>query len=188
MVAAVVFLADGTEEMEFTITVDVLRRAQVDVHVVGVDLAQPYALCSRGVKIIPDVTLSDAIDWTKYELAVIPGGLKGAETLRGNKSVLDVLASFYSQKKYVGFICAGTTAAKAAGIGKDQLATSYPAFKGELEDYYDYSEERVVVDGTLVTSRGPGTAFLFALTLVELLVDKEVAYKLKQEMLTSDPL
>ncbi|ORZ23933.1 class I glutamine amidotransferase-like protein [Absidia repens] len=191
MVSAIVFIANGTEEMEFTIVVDVLRRANVKVQVVGVELGHVgYAECSRGVKIVPDSALeaSSLNDWADYDLAVIPGGLKGAETLRDNTTVKQILSSFYDKQKHVAFICAGTIAAKAANIGQGRKATSYPAFKEELSNYYDYSEDRVVVDGNLVTSRGPGTAFLFALTLVSNLVGKEVSSKLEKEMLTATTL
>ncbi|CAO3593915.1 unnamed protein product [Absidia cylindrospora] len=191
MVSAIVFIANGTEEMEFTIVVDVLRRANVKVQVVGVELGHVgYAECSRGVKIVPDSALEalSLNDWSDYDAAVIPGGLKGAQTLRDNTMVKQILSSLYDQKKYVAFICAGTIAAKAANIGKGRTATSYPAFKDELSNYYDYSEDRVVVDGNLVTSRGPGTAFLFALTLVSNLVGKEVSSKLEKEMLTATTL
>ncbi|KAI8097133.1 class I glutamine amidotransferase-like protein [Halteromyces radiatus] len=188
MVSAIVFVANGTEESEFTITVDVLRRANVKVNVVGVQLTEMYATCSRGVKIVPDTSLEELQDWETYDAAVIPGGLKGAETLRDDKKVKHILSTLYEHNKVVAFICAGTLAAKEAHIGKGREATSYPAFKTELSEYYKYSEDRVVVDENLVTSRGPGTAFLFALTLVEKLIGKEMSLKLQKEMLTASVL
>ncbi|KIJ38985.1 hypothetical protein M422DRAFT_175771, partial [Sphaerobolus stellatus SS14] len=67
-----------------------------------------------------------------------------------------------------GMICAGSVAAKKAGIAKGGKITSHPSVKEELEGEYQYQEDSVVKEGNLVTSRGPGTAFPFALTLVEI--------------------
>ena len=72
---------------------------------------------------------------------------------------------------------------KAAHIGIQKRLTSYPAFKKEFVHDYFYEESNVVVDGTLITSRGPGTAFEFALQIVEVLVSAEKSDLLKQEML-----
>ncbi|KAI8391358.1 class I glutamine amidotransferase-like protein [Radiomyces spectabilis] len=188
----IVFLADGTEEMEFTITVDVLRRAQLDVTVVGVQLAHgTYAECSRKVKIVPDVLLEhEGQSWNRsdYEAAVIPGGAPGANTMKDNVEVQDIISLLYEKQKIVAFICAGTLVAKAAKIPEGHKVTSYPGVKDQLTDVYKYSEDRVVVDQNVITSRGPGTAMLFALTIVEQLLDKQVVEKLKQEMLTASTL
>ncbi|KAI8344312.1 class I glutamine amidotransferase-like protein [Chlamydoabsidia padenii] len=190
MVSALVFLANGTEEMEFTIVVDVLRRANIEVTVAGIDLNGGHAVCSRGLKVVPDIPFENIQenDWTKYDAAVVPDGLKGAETCRDHPRVQQLLKQLDKENKWVAFICAGTIAAKAAGIGKGRSATSYPAFKEELADFYNYSEDRVVTDGNLVTSRGPGTSFLFALTLVSRLVSVEMSSHLKKEMLTTAEL
>ena len=82
-------------------------------------------------------------------------------------------------------ICASPTALKAHKIGRGKSVTSYPSFKDKLDDYYDYQEETVVVDGNLVTSRGPGTAAYFALAIVGMLVGKKKAAKIEKAMLIS---
>ncbi|KAI7850849.1 class I glutamine amidotransferase-like protein [Circinella umbellata] len=188
---AIVFLADGTEEMEFTITVDVLRRAKIDVTVVGVKLKNPpAATCSRGVKIIPDVEMNQSLIADNYDALIAPGGMGGALTLRDDKDVQLLVASFYEKKKIVAFICAAPIVAKSSGIPGSHKVTSYPSVKDQLKDYFQYTEDRVVVDKNVITSRGPGTAFLFALTLVEELLGKDVAdnLNLRGEMLTADEL
>ncbi|KAI8148474.1 class I glutamine amidotransferase-like protein [Fennellomyces sp. T-0311] len=189
---AVVLLADGAEEMEFTIAVDVLRRAKVEVLVAGVKLKNAtFAECSRGVKIVPDVEFEhQGQSWkpADYDAIIIPGGMQGALTLRDDKDVQKMISLFYESQKIVAFICAGTLVAKSSGIPKGHKLTSYPSVKDQLKDDYEYLEERVVVDQNIVTSRGPGTAFLFALTLVEQLVGKQVADTLKGEMLTAQTL
>ncbi|CAO3652126.1 unnamed protein product [Cunninghamella blakesleeana] len=188
MVSAIVFLADGSEEMEFTIIADVLRRAKVDVKVVGVQLQDTFALCSRGIKIVPNVLIENLENADSFDALIIPGGSKGAETLASDKTAQALIKSYYNANKIVSFICAGPLAAKSAGIAKGKSLTSYPAFKDQLSSFYEYKDERVVIDGNLITSRSPGTTFLFALTLVEKLVNQQVAEQLKKEMLTASHL
>ncbi|KZT70473.1 DJ-1 protein [Daedalea quercina L-15889] len=182
MPSALILIADGTEEMEFTITYDTLVRAGVSctsAYVPAADAASqnttslPCATGSRGINILPDQRFSpQAAAPANYDLLVIPGGAKGAETIVTNSPVQHLVRAYMQENKYVGMICAGSLAAKTAGLPKQPL-TSHPSVKSQLESDFEYSEEPVVVSGRLVTSRGPGTAFPFALTLVELLCGKE---------------
>ncbi|GJE93761.1 DJ-1/PfpI family protein [Phanerochaete sordida] len=177
MPKACILIADGTEEMEFTITYDTLVRAGVScasayVAAEGADASStspPFARGSRGINILPDMFFSPQ-DCTpdKFDLLVVPGGATGAATIAGSAPVQHLVRRFLEEGKFVGMICAGSLAAKTAGLPKQPL-TSHPSVKSELEKEFEYSEEPVVVSGTLVTSRGPGTTFPFALTLVELL-------------------
>ncbi|KAL1926898.1 hypothetical protein VTP01DRAFT_5228 [Rhizomucor pusillus] len=189
---ALVLLADGTEEMEFTISVDILRRAKVDVTIAGVRLKNhTFAECSRNVKIVPDVEFEHQnISWEAkdYDAVVIPGGLQGAETMKNDPSVQRLVSSFYECRKIVAFICAGTLVAKSAGVPRGHKVTSHPSVKDQLTDIYEYSEDRIVVDQNVITSRGPGTAFLFALTIVEHLVGKEAVEEMKKAMVTAQTL
>ncbi|KAG2230541.1 hypothetical protein INT48_001193 [Thamnidium elegans] len=186
---AIVFLTEGAEEMEFTITVDVLRRAKVEVTVLGVEISNIFATCSRGVKICPDIKFEDtSIKAQDYDAIIIPGGAGSAKTLSGNEKAKSLIMEFYNAKKIVAFICAGTLVAKAAGIPHTHKVTSYVGpVREQLIDVYDYSEDRVVIDDNVITSRGPGTTFLFALTIVEHLTDLRTSNALKDEMLTCSP-
>ncbi|CAO3665511.1 unnamed protein product [Rhizopus stolonifer] len=171
--------------MEFSITVDVLRRSQVQVTIVGVEIDGIYATLSRGIKVVPDVKLEEInIDNSDYDIAIVPGGAGSAKTLGGNKKVHKILLEFYEKSKYVAFICAGTLVAKEAGIPGHHTVTSFPAVKDQLKDVYTYSEERVVVSENVITSRGPGTSFLFALTIAEKLVGSEIVDAVKRDLLT----
>lgn len=109
----------------------------------------------------------------EYDAIVVPGGAKGAEIISSNDDVVKLLSAFYGKGKIVACVCAGSLAAKAAGIGMDNAITSHPSVKSELEKDYRYQEDRVVIANNLITSRGPGTSFEFALALVEALVGKE---------------
>ena len=180
---ALVLMAEGAEEMETVITVDVLRRAKIDTTLASVESSSTTITCSRGVKITADATIKDALSLGPYDVIVLPGGLKGAQTLASCTTVKEILLQQNLRGGIIAAVCAAPTALKAHEIGKGKVVTSYPAFKDALEGYYKYSEDRVVVDGNLVTSRGPGTCFEFSLKIVELLVDKSTADKIKEGLL-----
>ncbi|EIW55537.1 DJ-1 [Trametes versicolor FP-101664 SS1] len=185
MPSALILIADGTEEMEFTITYDTLVRAGVACTSAFVserdegddhrshESNPPFVKGSRGIRIVPDIYFSpSAATPDKFDLLVIPGGAKGAATISGNASIQHLVKEYLQAGKFVGMICAGSLAASTAGLPRQPI-TSHPSVRDQLKDDFDYSEESVVISGKLVTSRGPGTTFPFALTLVELLCGKE---------------
>ncbi|KII91196.1 hypothetical protein PLICRDRAFT_89532 [Plicaturopsis crispa FD-325 SS-3] len=188
MPSALILLADGTEEMEFTITYDTLVRAGVactsafisdkGITFSGVD--PPPAVGSRGIKIVPDAVLH-LIDTSPFDLLVIPGGAKGAETMARSTVVQKLVIDYIAAGKLVGMICAGSMAALTSRLPKQPI-TSHPSVKAELEKAFEYSEESVVVSGNLITSRGPGTAFPFAFTLVEKLLGPEKREEIRGPM------
>ncbi|KAL5498541.1 hypothetical protein ACEPAH_1895 [Sanghuangporus vaninii] len=191
MPTALVFISNGTEEMEFTITYDTLVRAGVKCVSVFVpssaptDSNQKIATCARGVKIIADTTLREVLATNAAEsadLLVVPGGAKGAATISGDSNVQKLIKRQLIEKdKLVGMVCAGPLAAKTSGLPRQPL-TSHPSVKSQLDKDYDYREDAVVVSGKLVTSRGPGTTFPFALKLVELLLGSEKRNKVQDPM------
>ncbi|KAJ1851349.1 hypothetical protein LPJ73_003064 [Coemansia sp. RSA 2703] len=184
----IVFVANGTEEMEATITIDVLRRAGIQVLVLSVEADSGPVTCSRNVRIVPDAILGDdSIKIATYDCVVVPGGAQGAETLSQNDQVKSILAEFHARNKVVAAICAGSLAIKSAGI-QDKVPqplclTSHPSVRDQLENDFVYKDDRVVVDTNLVTSRGPGTTFEFALALVRLLVGEDKAREVAGPML-----
>ncbi|KAF8273698.1 class I glutamine amidotransferase-like protein [Lactarius quietus] len=180
MPSALVLIANGTEEMEFTIVYDTLVRAGVKCTSAlitpsdqpGDDQSQPAtAQCSRGIRIVPDISQSQlsASSVGEYDAIVIPGGAKGAETMSQSPLVQSLVKDFYDQGKYVGMICAGSLAAKTSHLPPQPL-TSHPSVKKELDKDFDYREDPVVISGKLITSR---TAFPFAFALVEGLCGEE---------------
>ncbi|ORX40413.1 DJ-1 protein [Piromyces finnis] len=188
MAKSVLFLlSEGSEEMESTITIDVLRRAGLNVTVAGLQGAQPL-LCSRNVVIKPDVALEDIKDKLAFDAIVLPGGNDGAHNFATSPLVQQLLKDYYNEKKLVAAICAAPTAIIAAGIHKNGKITSYPTLEEKFTDY-QYQQDRVVVDGNVLTSRGPGTTFEFALSIVKYLVDIETTKKVAGGMvLTNDIL
>jgi len=178
---ALIFLADGTEEMEAVIVADVLRRGGVSVVLAG--LAGAGAVkCSRDVCLVPDTSLEEAVK-SSYDIIICPGGAKGAENMRESKVVGQALQDQEKKGGFLAAVCAGPTAFLAHGIAKGKRITSHPGVEGQLKGDYAYTPERVVVDGKVITSRGPGTCFEFALAIVEQLEGKEKADSLVEPML-----
>ncbi|XP_066257609.1 protein dj-1beta isoform X2 [Euwallacea similis] len=184
---ALVFLAPGAEEMEFVISVDVLRRGGMSVVVAGLPDFN-LIKCSRNVNIKPDIGISEASSQGPYDVLVLPGGLGGAKAFTESQLVGELLKEQEKAGKWIAAICAAPTALKAHGVGVGKAVTSYPAMKAQMEGgSYNYKEDKVVVDGNLITSRGPGTAFDFALTIVDKIVGQEKAIEVAKGMLLCYP-
>eukprot|EP01137_Pigoraptor_chileana_P037042 Opistho-2@33550 len=184
MPSALVLLADGAEEMETVIIVDVLRRAEIDTFLAGI-AGSHEVTCSRRVVIKPDGSLEDAKAKGPFDIIILPGGAKGADNLAESLSVKELLKEQVERDHYIGAICAAPKALAAHGIATGKTITSYPSFKDQLSATYTYSEERVVADGKIITSRGPGTSFEFALAIVETLKGKSARDSVAGPMLLS---
>jgi 4-methyl-5(b-hydroxyethyl)-thiazole monophosphate biosynthesis len=169
MKKVLVTLAPGFEEIETITVVDILRRAGARVFLAATQTGPVEG--SRGVSVLPDGLL-EGVNPDEYDLVVLPGGMPGTANLQKDPRVLDIIARMHDRKLPVAAICAAPTVLQTAGILKNKKVTSHPSVRDKLTDV-DYSEDRVVVDGNVITSRGPGTAMEFALKLVEILFDKE---------------
>lgn len=168
MTQVLVPIADGSEEMEAVITIDVLRRAGAEVTVASV-MKNPLITASRSVVIQADTTIDNCVS-TPWDLIALPGGLPGAEHLSNNKSLLALVKQQHEKQRWLAAICA----APAVVLGRHGLlegfkATCHPGFQAELAGYAEVSKDRVVLDRHLITSQAPGTAIEYALTLVECL-------------------
>ena len=183
---ALVILAPGAEEMETVITTDVLRRAKIQVILAGLDSADPVE-CSRQVKIVPDMSLDEAAKCGPFDVVVLPGGLGGSNRLAESEKVKHILQAQESDSRFIAAVCAAPSALLAHGIAKGKEVTSHPCVKESLEKSgsYRYTEARVCRDGTVITSRGPGTCFDFALTIVTALVGEGVAKEISAPMMLS---
>jgi protein deglycase len=165
MAKVLVPLADGCEELEAVTIIDLLRRAGIEVVTGG--LKPGIVKASRGVQLVPDVTLEVALQ-DDYDMVVLPGGMPGASNLKEDARILDLLKKMAAAGKYTAAICAAPMVLAEAGLLDGKRATSYPGFLDALPDV-TLSDETVVQDGKVLTSRGPGTAMDFALALVEAL-------------------
>ena len=160
---ALIILAPGYEELEAVAVVDILRRAGIDVTIAAVE---PGPVSSaRNVRIVPDVLLEDTAG-RDFDLVVLPGGLESTETLAANQQVISMLKRQLANQGLIGAICAAPTILDRHGLSTGRTITCHPVCRDAVR-HADISEERVVEDGLVVTSQGPGTAVEFALRLVE---------------------
>lgn len=172
-------LAQGFEEIEAITNIDILRRAGLDVLTAGLEDIQIEG--GHGVKIETDIKISE-VDVDNLEAVVLPGGMPGAANLKDNNQLRLIIEKLNEQKKLCAAICAAPIVLYAAGILDGKNVTSYPGFDKEMSQC-NYLEERVVIDGNIVTGRGPGVAMEFALTLVEYLLDTKAKIQLEEGML-----
>lgn len=171
-------LGHGFEEIEAIAVVDILRRGGVEVVVAG---TQPGPLKGRGgVQVLADVELDDVGKDQSFDMLVIPGGPGVAEMARDAR-VLALIRDFHRDGRWTAAICAAPLVLAAAGIMDGKRATSYPSVRDDLSMTV-YSEDRVAEDGAIITSRGPGTAEEFALTLLERLCGRETREKVAAEI------
>ncbi|XP_064642547.1 Parkinson disease protein 7 homolog [Lineus longissimus] len=180
---ALVVLAEGAEEMETVITVDVLRRGGIDVTVAGLD-GPDVVKCSRGVFLKPDIDL-DSVASKTYDIVICPGGMGGATALAASPKMKTILSEQQKSDRFVAAICAGPLAFHSHDIALNKKVTSHPAVKADMEKdkKFTYCDERVVRDEKVITSQGPGTCFEFSLAIVEALQGKEKADSIIPPML-----
>ncbi|MEW5768989.1 MAG: DJ-1 family glyoxalase III [Pseudomonadota bacterium] len=163
-------LAPGFEDLEAVTIVDLLRRAGVEVVTAGLHAGLVQG--ARGTRVQPDAALDEVLDQA-FDMIALPGGMPGAEHLKNDARVQALLQRLAAAGKYTAAICAAPIALAQAGLLGGHRATSYPGFLDQATPPgVTYLEQPVVVDGKVVTSRGPGTAMDFALALVELLAGK----------------
>ena len=169
MPSVLIPLAQGCEEIEAVTIIDILRRAGISVTSAGLD--DKPVCASRGTVLIPDCTLAIALTHT-YDMLVLPGGQPGTNNLQADTRILALLNTMFKQDKYIAAICAAPAVLASLGLLDGKRATSFP---GALNPYPKVQQENtsVVEDGKIITSRGPGTAIDFALTLVEKLMGKD---------------
>lgn len=161
--SVIIPLASGCEEMEAVILIDTFRRADWNVVAAGVD--DEVIDCSRRVRLLADTRWED-LDVSSFDMIVVPGGKEGTDRLITFQPLLDALAEFHQENKTVAAICAGPIVLQQAGVLHDVEFTSHPAEAEKFEGKRYLPNCRVVVDGSVVTSQGPGTSFEFALALV----------------------
>jgi 4-methyl-5(b-hydroxyethyl)-thiazole monophosphate biosynthesis len=178
MADVLVPLASGCEELEAVTIIDLLRRAGINVITAGLD--DQTIIASRGVKLIPDTTLDDALT-LDFDMVVLPGGMPGADHLDNDSRISELLKKMANSGKFTAAICAAPKVLANAGLLSGKKVTSYPGFvdKMNLPDV-TYVNDAVVQDGKIITSRGPGTAMDFALALIENLAGKQKRDEVEQ--------
>ena len=175
-----VHLAHGFEEVEALTSVDIMRRAGLDAHLVsmGDDILVEG---SHGIVVKADFMFDD-VDYSKCEMIVLPGGLPGAHNLRDHQGLRQEIKNFAEEGKGLAAICAAPLVFGDLGILEGRKATIYPGMEDELKgaESLDFP---VVRDMNIITSQGPATAMKFAIALVSYFKGKEVAEELEEDLL-----
>lgn len=171
MKTVVVVLAEGFEETEAVLPIDLLRRAGVKVLLAGLTAAPVKG--ARGIVIVPDVALGSMADG--FDALMLPGGIPGANNLRDSAVLDQVLTHAFASDKLVCAICASPAVVLGSkGYLKGRRYTCYPGFERDVADAH-FSTDAVVRDGQLITSRGVGTAAAFAFAMLKALGLEEKA-------------
>lgn len=170
MTRVLVPLAHGCEELEAVTVIDLLRRAEIDVTTAG--LTAGAVTASRGTVLLPDTTL-DAVVGEAFDMIVLPGGLPGARYLEEDARLRAMLLRQQAAGRFLAAICAAPRVLAAAGLLDGRRATCYPgAIDPAAFPLVQLTAAPVMLDGTLITGRGPGTALDFALQLIESLAGR----------------
>jgi len=169
-------LADGFEEIEAITVIDVLRRAEIEVDTVG--LMGGWVTGGNGIKVMADKKISE-ITIDEYDGIVLPGGSQGVANLAKSSKLKEFLEALNDSGKMIAAICAAPMVLAKCHILDGKRATIYPGMERELPYPRD---ERIVVDGNVITSQAPGTAMEFALAIVEKLLGREKAWELKDQL------
>ena len=177
-----VFLADGFEDVEALIPVDVWRRGGVDVTTVSIS-DFPLVQSAHGVNMEADIMFEQG-DFTDADLIFLPGGMPGASNLFAHKGVCKAVVDQYAAGKKVAAICASPAVVLAPlGILEGKKATCYPGFEQALaENNAAYTADLVTVDGTVTTGEGPAAAFPFAYELLAQLAGKQTSDQIAEGM------
>lgn len=175
----VLFLAAGFEEIEALATVDVLRRADVDVCTVGI--GGRTVVGAHGITVVADVADSDWEPFTEVDAVVLPGGMPGTLNLEGSLSVRETVEHAAENGALLCAICAAPSVLGKWGLLRGRSATCYPGFEEYLLGA-SVKDAAVVADGTVITSRGAGAALEFGFAIVGHLVNAEKADELRAAM------
>lgn len=180
MAKVYMFLANGSEEIESLIPVDVFRRGGVEVKTVSITGSE-YVEMAHGVVLKADMKFEDA-DFSDADLLMLPGGLPGATNLNEHEEVRKAVLSQYESGKLVAAICAAPMVFGSLGIVEGKRATCYPGFEKYLTGA-EYTHELCTVDGNVVTGEGPAATLPYAYTLLAMLTTEQTAHAVAEGMM-----
>ncbi len=176
-------LAEGFEELEAVTIIDVLRRAGIEAVIAS--LAGSVVTGAHGIRLATDTPLA-ALAEQEFDMIALPGGMPGAEHLQKDPRIVAIIRRLHEQGRPVAAICAAPMVLATAGVLDGRRATCYPGFLKDAKQT-TVVDEAVVVDRNVITSRGPGTALDFALTLVAELAGAATRQKVESDLERSQP-
>ncbi|XFO68736.1 Protein/nucleic acid deglycase 3 [Sporomusa silvacetica DSM 10669] len=174
-------LADGFEEIEAISVVDILRRAGITIQMVSI-MGKREVTGAHNITVIADV-LYESVEYSDVDMIILPGGSQGTQIMDKHAGLNEQLVRAVEQGKWVAAICAAPAILGKLGLLKGKSATCYPGLEQHLQDADTSMPDSTIIDGNIITSRGPGTSPHFALTIVEVLKGLELANTIRQEMI-----
>jgi 4-methyl-5(b-hydroxyethyl)-thiazole monophosphate biosynthesis len=178
MKTALLILADGFEEIEAIAVIDILRRGGVDLTVAGLENTEITG--GQGLEVTAETTL-ETITERPFDIVILPGGDDGVDELEKSQSLKELIVRRHGKEQLIAAICAAPRLLDAWGVLNNRVATSYPDTRPKLKACR-YSEDQVVRDGHVLTSRGPGTAMAFGYAILEALGQASTANILRAGM------
>ena len=180
MKKVLLFLADGFEEIEALATVDVLRRAGVQVTTVSINPTE-MVTGAHSISVVADVLFADCT-LAEADMLILPGGMPGAANLDAHEGLRAAISAHAEAGKWLASICAAPMVYGHMGLLNGKKATCYPGYEGELAGA-TYTATPVEKDGNIITGKGPAVVLPFAYALAEVLVGEEVVAQVKAGML-----
>lgn len=174
-----IFMADGCEEIEGLTVVDILRRTGLEIEMISIN-GTTSVTGSHGITFLTDAVF-ETVHFDDFDAIVLPGGMPGTLKLGEHEGVNQLIQQFASEGKLICAICAAPSVLGAAGILKNCRAVCHPGFEDKLTGAIT-SEDSVITDGNIITSRGMGTAIDFALAILRYLKDDAAVADLKQKL------
>ena len=174
------FLGTGFEEVEAVATIDVLRRAEVELTTVSV-MNERIVEGAHGVRIEAD-KMFDEVDCTNAEMLILPGGMPGTLNLGEHEGLINILREQNKRGGWIAAICAAPSILGKMHLLRNREAVCYPGFEDQLEEAF-VTKDRVKVSGNIITSKGPGCTIEFALQLAVILKGDAVASMVSEGML-----
>lgn len=173
-----VFLASGFEEVEALTPVDILRRCELDVQMVTV--GEPVVTGSHGISVVCNM-MANQVDMNEVEAIVLPGGMPGTLNLEASAVLQGIIKTAAQMGIPVGAICAAPSILGHMGLLDGKRAVCFPGFENELGEAI-YTDELVVVDGNIITSKGAGTACQFSFALAEAVAGRDKAAAVRRSI------
>jgi 4-methyl-5(b-hydroxyethyl)-thiazole monophosphate biosynthesis len=175
-------LAPGFEEVEAVTPADFLRRAGVEVRLVGI--GGRLVEGGHGIRLEADTAVEELTE--EPDGVIVPGGMPGAANIAASAAAMDLIRRTHARGRLVAAICAAPAVVlEPAGVLAGKRATCFPGFEERFTSAR-FSRNRVVVDGNVVTSRGPGTAAEFSIKLIELIAGRPKALEVHRRTLQRD--
>ncbi|MDR1722999.1 MAG: DJ-1/PfpI family protein [Tannerella sp.] len=178
---SLVLLATGFEEVEAVGTIDILRRGNIKTVTASVT-GQETVVGAHGIPVVAD-TLFENIDLNDFESIVLPGGGPGSLMLKAHEAVREAIVDFHAKGKLIAAICASPRVFGSLGLLQGKKATCYPGIEPELTGA-EIVNAPTVIDGNIITGRGPGLVFDFGLAIIDYIYkNNSVGFEVAKDLL-----